>query len=301
MTKRDIVILDTPEISCPAVLLFIFSELCGYFKRRGHNVNCINTISELKDNNVVFMGNTFHVKNPCELLNNQAPNAVYIGWYWRDIDVSSLKYFIHTYEDVYNIYFDSNRVGEFVRLTTLKNSVPLLLRANDEPCLIGNYERKVERDYCYMGWCYNELLQLLPNREEFKGFCHGVINHNEYLNYEDRKKIYLSSMFALGVQSDLDIRSEKVTQRIYEGLAYGCIVLTNSKAACEQTNNIAVYVSSKDDVEKTMRYYKENPHVILEKQQQGYEFTKRLGTNELSMQKFKDKFSKLFSINIEEQ
>ena len=299
MTKRDIVILDTPEISCPTVLLFIFTELCGYFKRRGHSVKIIKKISKLTNNCLVFMGNKFHVNNPCELLNNQAPDALYIGWYWRDIDVSPLKYFVHTYEDVQNIYYDKHRIKEFIHLTTSRNSVPLLLRANDDPSLIGTYEKNVERDFCYMGWCYNRLLELLPGKE-FTSLCHGVVYHYEYYSYEERKKIYLSSTFTLGIQSPEAVSSGQVTQRIYEGLAYGCIVLTNSQAACEQTNNIAIYVSSKEDVEKTMRHYKENPHLIVEKQQQGYEFAKKLGTNELTMQKFKEKYNKLFGINIEE-
>jgi hypothetical protein len=245
------------------------------------------------------MGNTFNVKNPVEILNKQAPNALYIGWYWRNIDVSSLKYFVHTYEDLHNIYYDKDRIKEFVYLTTTINSVPLLFRANEYPELIGTHKRNVERDFCYMGWCHNSLLDLIPRNGE-TGLCHGVIHHHEYFNYDKRKEIYLSSTFALGIQPPSAITGKVVTQRIYEGLAYGCVVLTNSQAACEQTDNIAVYVSSRQDVEEKIRYYKEHPELILEKQKQGYEFVKKCGTNELSMQKFKDKFETLFGINIEE-
>jgi hypothetical protein len=291
--QREIVILDCHEISCPTVLMFIFKDLCGYFERRNIVVKIAKNLSELHDNSVVFMGNMFHVDNPVEVLKKQAPKSLYIGWYWRNMDVSQLEHFIHIYEDVRNIYYDQHRIKEFVYLTTIVNSVPLLLRANEDPKLVGRYERNVERDFCYMGWCHHSLLELIP-RNEYTGFCHGVIYHHEYFDYDKRREIYLSSTFALGIQSQEAVAGKVVTQRIYEALAYGCVVLTNSQGACEQTDNIVVYVSSREEVEKTMSYYKENPNLILEKQRQGYELIKKCGTNELSMQKIKDKCETLF-------
>jgi spore maturation protein CgeB len=74
------------------------------------------------------------------------------------------------------------------------------------------------------------------------------------------------------------------SQRIYEGLAYGCIVLSNSLPACEQTNNIVVYVDSLKDLEEKMTYYKNNPDLIKQKQEQGYAFVKKHGTNEKSVE-----------------
>ena len=45
--KRDIFILDCPEIKCPLVLIYVFKELCGYFERNDYNVKITNNINEL--------------------------------------------------------------------------------------------------------------------------------------------------------------------------------------------------------------------------------------------------------------
>lgn len=137
-------------------------------------------------------------------------------------------------------------------------------------------------DYCYIGWRYCE--NLVP--EKFKGLYYGVNDHKLFLDYEKRKNIYLSSLFALGFQSDENIHSKHVSQRIFEGLVYGCIVLSNSLPACEQTNNIVIHVSTRDDIERIMTYYIDNPDLAEKKRKEGYEFSKQFGTNQLSAQNY---------------
>jgi hypothetical protein len=295
MNKREIIILDCNEIKCHLVVKFVYIELCGYFIRQNYTVKIINNVKELTNNCIVFMGNNFNCKNPCELLNLYAPDAIYIGWYWHNIDVATLKYFIYTYENVMNIYFDSNRINEFIKMTSSPNNVPLLLRANDDPLLIGKYPRLIENDYCYMGWEYCN--HLIPSNK-FKGIYYGIKDHSKFLDYETRKQIYLSSIFALGFQSDGNIGYKHVSQRIYEGLAYGCIVFSNSLPACEQTNNIVIYITSLTDLENKMIYYKNNPKLIMQKQNEGYEFIRKFGTNQVSVNKFGDLIKSNFGIEI---
>jgi hypothetical protein len=300
MLKKEIIILDCPEIKCHLVFLFVLKELCGYFVRNGYIVKVVNNINELHDNCVVFMGND--IKNSrnnysmiINLLNLHAPNAIYIGWYWDKINASELKYFVHTYENVLNINHDPKRVYSFIKLTKSKVNTPLLLRANEEPLLIGTYERHIKYDYCYMGWNYCSYMKPGNN---FTGYYLSTCNHKDFIDYDARKKIYLSSIFALGFQSDGNIGYKHVSQRIFEGLAYGCIVLSNSLPACEQTNNIVVYVSSKKDLEEKMIYYKNNPDKILQKQLEGYEWSKKFGTNDFSIQKFREVIKKNYNMKV---
>ena len=289
LLKRDIIILDCDEIKCPKVLMFVFVELCQGFKDLGFNVKIINNISEITNNTIVFMGNSFKKPNVELLLNYYAPDAIYIGWYWQDENTNLLKHFIYTYENFLN---PDKRINLIKRKP---NNCPLLLRASEHPNNIGTYEKNIIYDYCYMGWDYRP--DLVPS-EKFKGLYHGVRDHNKFLSYNDRKKIYLSSKFALGIQSNENINFKHVSQRIYEGLAYGCIVLTNSSAACEQTNNIAVFVQSKQDIEDKINFYNENYALMRQKQQEGYEFVKLYGTNHYSIDKFATCIKNTFGITI---
>lgn len=276
--KREIVILDCPEIGCPLVLLYVYKELTGYFQRNNYKVKVVKDVTKLQDHSIVFMGNRIR-GDPVELLASIAPNAIYIGWYWQNIATDKLPYFIYTYEN------RLNDVSErMVQNQSFKHNAPLLLRADEDPLLVGSYPKKIVYDYCYMGWRYCQ--SLVP--KHFKGVYHGVTDHRQFLNYETRKQIYLSSLFALGFQCEENIEMKHVSQRIYEGLAYGCIVLSNSWPACEQTNHIVVHVTTREEVEKTMSYYLKHPELMERKRQEGYAFSKQFGTNQVSAQKIMD-------------
>jgi hypothetical protein len=54
---RDILILDCPEIGCPLVLLYVFTEFAGYFKTTWtYPVSVVKNVSDLHDNSIVLMG-----------------------------------------------------------------------------------------------------------------------------------------------------------------------------------------------------------------------------------------------------
>lgn len=269
---KDIFILDCPEISCPLVMIYVFTEFCGCLRRRGNNVKIIKQLSEIHNDCIVLMGNYFHAPNPVELLYKQAPNAIYLGWYWHGRDVSTLKNFTHIYENYKNI----ERDGRIRFLSKIPNSIPLLLRADEDPKDIGSYKRIVTRDYCYMGCPYcQEFIPTSP----FTGIYHYG-GWKKYLSYNERRDIYLSSTFALGFQSQSNIDNEHVSQRIYEGMAYGCVVLTNSQPAVDQTNGVPILFTSKHDLEEKMHYYLDHPEELKKKQEDGYEFVRKYGTNE---------------------
>ena len=290
-SKREILILNCEEIKCCLVLSYVFKELCQAFADNGHIVREVTNIRDLHDNSIVFMGNESRVSNSVELLNQIAPNAIYIGWYWYDIDVTALRYFIYTYENI--LTPPTLRKPTFDIMQRGKNHCPLLLRASDHPDKIGSYEREVRMDYCFMGWRYKE--NWVPS-SKFSGLYHGVYNHEAFLDYNRRRQIYLSSKFALGFQCDENITGQHVSQRIYEGLAYGCVVFSESPAACEQTDNIVVLIESKTDLESKMEYYSNNLDKLKEKQQQGYDFVKKRGTNHYAISKFVDVIENVFNI-----
>ena len=303
---REIIILDCPEIPCRLVLIYVFQELCDAFKEIGYNVKIIKNIKNIHNDSIIFMGDPGDVQYniPVDLLFKFAPEAIYIGWYWGNlVDINKLKYFIFTYENYLNIqpYLGDNTIyyhhiyyNAFNFAIKQKNNCPLLLRANDLPIKIGYYERNPIRDYCYMGWVYKQ--NLIPTK--FNGLYYATHNHEQYLSYEDRKEIYLSSHFALGFQHDINIINCHVSQRIYEGLAYGCVVFSESLPAVEQTNGIVVYIKSKADLEEKMQYYLDNPQEIEKKQHEGYLFIKKYGTNQYAINKFIKVIKYCFDIEI---
>jgi len=146
-----------------------------------------------------------------------------------------------------------------------------------------------------MGWNYHP--EWVPSGK-FTGIYHGFRHWSEYLSFAQRKAIYLSSKFALGFQSEENILAGHVSQRIFEGLAYGCIVFSESGPACQQTEGIVQCISSKESLEERMEYFGAHPDEVLALQQRGYDFIRRAGTNNLSVGLFHGTIRSCFGVDI---
>jgi hypothetical protein len=163
------------------------------------------------------------------------------------------------------------------------DAVPLLLRAKEAPERIGSYPRPpAQRDYCFMGGGYKKNW-LPPPSFSLTGLYHEVTNHN-FLSYEDRRDIYLTTRFSLAFQSDENIRTGHLSQRVFEGLAYGCIVFCENPLAEQYTRGAVLTIQSPEDLWAKMKEWKEAPEdKIREQQERGYEWSRRFGTNRTSM------------------
>lgn len=282
MYKTEVLILDCPEISCPKVLVIVFLELCGVFERQNIPVRVIHDMKQIHNDAIVFLGDFVHVAEPGRLLSEISTQAFYVGWYWHKQDTSMLPFFLHVYENVLadaTLLPDKVEMKKFMESTP--NSCPLLLRANEPPYRIGTYPRSKVYDYCFMG---GRMCEWLIPSHRFQGFYHGVHDTDEYMKYEDRRDIYLSSTFALGFQTDDNIRNGHVSQRIFEAMAYGCVVLSHSLHASIQTDGIVEYVEPhREKYAERMDFFLQNPHYIEKKQQRGYEFVRKFGTNDYAI------------------
>lgn len=279
--KREVLLLDCPEIQCPKVLRIVFLEWCGAFLRKNIQVRVIDKITDIHDDAIVLLGDFIHVGNPGKLLSDISTKAVYIGWYWHKQDTSTLPpYFLHVHENVLSQTLLPDKVG-MMAFMGQNISCPLLLRANEDPSLVGTYPRKSLYDYCFMGGMMCEWM--VPSHK-YKGFYYGVHDTDQYMKYEDRRDIYLSSTFALGFQTNDNIQNGHVSQRIFEAMAYGCVVLSHSLHASLQTEGIVEYVGpNRENYAERMAFFLQHPEYIRQKQQKGYEFVRKYGTNEFSV------------------
>lgn len=274
----EVLILDCPEIQCPPVLRIVFWEFCGAFRRKGVSVRIINQMTEIHNDAIVLMGDWVRVDNPGGLLAKVSAKAIYVGWYWHKQDTSLLPNFLHIYENV--IMSDTLLPDKIEVLRFMKTvpSCPLLLRADEDPEKIGTYPRQHLYDYCFMG---GRMCEWLVPDHKFKGVYYGSHDISGYMSYDERRPIYLASVFALGFQTDDNIRNGHVSQRIFEAMSYGCVVLSHSLHASIQTDGIVEYVEpDRDKYAERMEFFLRHPEYMRNKQERGYEFVKKYGTNE---------------------
>lgn len=285
--KRLIQLPRFQELNPLPVMKQVFDELTAAFKDYNCEIKVVNSIDELEDDGIIFLddaaGQYINNKELYIEIGKRCPSTVFVCWYWRDVSFQPFKYIIYTGEH----HLRQSPVNDYMSHSKF---IPLKLRANDSPKLIGKYHRNVQRDYCFMGGGYK--MDWMPNG--FIGLYHRVIYDN-YLSYDERRNIYLSSTFALAFQSDENIKTGHLSQRIFEGLAYGCITLCENKLAEYITDGAVIYISSKEDLTQKMQYYKENPQLISEKQKQGYEWIQKYGTNRVSVQLFLDKIKDIYN------
>lgn len=281
--KRLIQWIQLPELSPLPVMDRVFEEFATSFKDFGCEVRRVSSWEELENGGLIFLDDAagqyhepqfhgYHFR-----ISQQCPQSIMIGWYWTHPTYRPFPRMIVTGEH----YVHRNQVSPSIQSYMLRSDfVPLLLRANEEPSLIGTYPRNIQRDYCFMGGGYK--MDWIPPSNEFTGLYHRVI-YNNYLSYDERRVVYLSSQFALAFQSDENIRTGHLSQRIFEGLAYGCIVFCENQLASQYTNGAVIHVTSKEDLWKKMREWKDDSERIRQHQEKGYEWSRQFGTNRTSM------------------
>lgn len=293
--KRLIQLPRFNEINPMPVMTHVFDELTDAFKDYNFTINIVKSINNLEDGGIIFLdnsgGNYIYNKDIYIQIAEKCPNSVFICWYWKDLSFQPFKYIIYTGE----YYMNKDIQTEHTEYMLHPKFVPLKLRANDSPEMIGNYNRNIKRDYCFMGGGYK--MDWVPS--DLSGIYHRVIWDN-YLSYNERRDIYLSSIFAFAFQSDENIRTGHLSQRIFEGLAYGCITLCENKLATDYTGGAVIYISSKEDLLNKILFYKKHPELIVKKQQEGYDWIKKYGTNRISIKLFLDKIKEIYNIEFDQ-
>ena len=300
---KNLYILDNTNDKLNPVVRLLFRDLSGGFKRLGFNINYNANVYNITNNSIILFDNNVN-DNSIQYLSNNITNSLFIGWCCHTsnikqkfINLNMLFITAHTTKPRVYVKPNSNKKElDFDQYNIVKDKqyVPLFHRVNESPNLIGSYNRNVKYDWCHIGKIYNN--NLLP-KNKFTNNKVEAETIGKYINSDERRDIYLSSLIHIATQGDQNILDGHVSQRVYEGLAYGCIVLSNSHVALTETNNIVEYVNSIQDVENKIEYYKKNPEKVKEKQKLAYEFIKKYGTNKFSIDKINEKSKQLYNID----
>lgn len=282
--KRLIQWIQIPDFAPLPVMDRVFEECTAAFKDDGCAVRRVTRWEEVEDGGLIFLDDAGgRYRDPSfqphhERLATMCPKSVMICWYWMDTTYRPFQQMLVTGEHhIHRRQISPEKQAYMLR----PDFVPLLLRANEPPERVGTYPREPQRDYCFMGGGYK--MDWIPPQERFTGLYHRVIYTN-YLSYEDRRAIYLSSRFALAFQSDENIHTGHLSQRIFEGLAYGCIVFCENPLASQYTRGAVITVTSREDLWAKMEEWScASPDQLREQQERGYNWIRRYGTNRVSM------------------
>lgn len=287
---RRIALLNSPELPHLGTHLAACSEFINGFIPFDFHAYIANQMNEIVDADIILLSSHGPVtKDKLDNLNAINPNAVYILWYFHKfIDIIPFKKWILTGEHfVYPPQLESHIPLHKINIS-IPNYCSLMLRVNEDPDKIGTYSKIIKYNGCFMGTTY------MPDWVEgLDNIVYYSVENNKLLSDLERKEIYLQSKIGFGFQHPDNIKNHHITQRIFEAMAYGCVVLTPTKAAEDITNGIVVYVSDKADFLNKYNYYLSHPEECEKKIIAGYEWCKKYGTNRYSAQLFLDKIKEL--------
>lgn len=302
--KRLVQLPRFPELQNYLVMNIIYDELTNAFKDYNCEIRIVHKLEELQNEGIIFLSHGLSDRSDNDVyikISQICPDVLFYCWYWCNQpsyvpydDFQPFKYIIYTGNNILKLPTVPALINEYNNYQTSSKFCPLKLRANEHPDLVGTYPRNVVRDYCFMGGGYKQ--HWVPS--EFTGIYHRVIYDN-YLPYDTRREIYLSSFFAFGFHGEWPIDCGSISQRVFEGMAYGCIVLCDNPMAEQITDGIVVTVHSKDDLIEKMNFYKTHPELVIQKQQKGYEWVKKYGTNRESVRILLEKAKSLYNLDFD--
>jgi hypothetical protein len=290
--------INTKEIPSPGNFIFTAKKFLNGFRYNNIEIGEINTLDDIEkynsENTCFFLSNHFCSidKKVSYEIGKKLDKCFFICFHFNfeeDLRYNMpFKKYIITGEH-YQIPPKSSQqhIDAYKFSSECKNWLPLTFSSGADPNLVGNLERKDIYDSMFVGAPYkSDWINRLNN-----GFFH--VSQSDFISEEDRVNAFLSSRVCLGFHGDANIMNGCVTERVFEGLSYGCVVLSDNILASNLTNGIVEYVSSFDEVFNFIEMCK-NDNFFYEKQKMGYEFIKNNGLYYHEANKFLEKIKEIY-------
>jgi hypothetical protein len=280
--------VNTPEYPTRGTHFFMTEKFINGFSLNGLEVGQISNFNQVQDSEdqiFVMCDNFYDYRRPnwkddFRSLAEKFKNTTWVFWTFHNVlpHFEHFPFEKHFFTGEYYRKPDFSILGEnFKQYLELDNYVNLPFAANIHPEDVDSYiaRRNEIYDASFVGCAYKKdwVEQLKAKFNCFAYFSPPFITDEDRLEHG-----FLRTRICLGFNADDNIKNGLPTERIFEGLAYGCVVLTDCKMAEEATDGIAVYVEDYQDLEKKVDFYTKNQSAREEKQRLGVEYAKNKGT-----------------------
>jgi len=282
-TVKKIFLMNSPELPTSGTHMFTTSKFLSSFTYYGYEVFIANKLDDIVNGSIVLLSShgidhpIISKKIGTDAINYLAttfPDSVYLCWFYHHYYHSiPFKKFIITGEHFRMKPALESHIPFWNIQEKINNYVPLTFACALFPNVIGTIERKETLNGCFMGTAYkHDWVYNLDNIAYLPGLCNG-----RELKEEDRIKTFLSSKIAFGFHNDNNVLNNVVVERVFEGMAYGCVVISDSPAAGVITGGIVQVAKNKSEFLDIYNRLLNNDAVRLELQRRGYLWAKENG------------------------
>ena len=284
--------MNSPELPTPGTHYYTCSKFSKGFEKHGYSVIEANTLDIIEDGSIVLLsdhGITPNRENGLNILNYLAEkytNTVFICWFYHQYyEEIPFKKFIITGEHFHKKPLLDNHIFCWDLQNRINNYVPLTFSSSLYPEQVESLPRNETINGCFIGTAYKpDWVNDLQNIVYISG---NNFPENERIN------VFLSSKIAFGFHADANILNNVVVERVFEGMAFGCVVISDNPVAAEITDNIVQVCSSKEEFLIIYDRLLNNDEERIQIQQRGYEWIKEKGLYTHVAKKFLNKCDEL--------
>lgn len=297
MRDKKIYLATLAEWPCPGSHYLHTKKFLTSFEAHGYKYGEISRISDVDS---VFPGDIVYLSNhgftgrelPIEFFSRLGERgANTILWFWHDqLELGENffgKNYILTGEHFYSMPHLAEHIFRWNIQQGSPNYVPLTFSSSLRPDEIDMQVRTEKYLAHFIGNGYksdiNRRLRL-----RFRGI--QIQNTPPFISERRRTQIFLSSKVALGWHSDDNIKNNVVVERVFEGLAFGNVVISDTPIARDITDGIVEFADSYEVARDFLIRIKKDSTFVKHKRELGMAWAKANGTYWHVAKKFIDHF-----------
>lgn len=295
--SNNVYMMNSKELPTEFTHYFTVSKFIKGFENIGFNIKEAKNSDDITDNSIVILSNhglskpnyMIHLK----YLADNYPNCIYICWYFHNIynDIP-FKKFILTGEHFHAKPKLSSHITCWNLQQNIDNYHPFTFGANVKESDIGLLNRDEKYNACFIGSTYK--YNWITGLDNIIYLGSNTWTAEKPINEQLRIQYFLNSKICLGFHSDANIHNNVVTERVYEGLAYGCVVISDNPIASELTDGIVQIARNKEQFKELYFNLLNDDCKRKELQQKGYEWVKKNGLYSIIAESFIKKINNLY-------
>jgi len=280
-----IALFNSKLMPCPGTHYLHTKKFLSGFEIHGYTfieISDAQGLSILGKDDLVYISNHGLAENCIsELFQIKKCGALPIFWYGHDhLDMISSVFsfrFLLTGEHFRKAPTLEPHFRYWKMQNGLTNYVPLTFASGLAVNKIGAFSRQDKHSAHFIGNGYKRLRNF-----GIKTLSEDtiVINTPPFLSEIRRMEIFLSSRVALGWHSKQNLLNHVIVERVFEGLAFGNLVVTDHPDAHEVTDGIVEYVNNIQETLELIKKARVDKKYFHEKQELAYSFAKSYGTYE---------------------
>jgi spore maturation protein CgeB len=289
---KNFYLMNSNELPTPGTHYYTTSKFSKAFEYYGYTVLEAKTLDSIIDGSIVLLSDHGITPNKemgflyLNYLSKKYPNTIFICWFYHKYyNEIPFKKFIITGEHFHKKHFLEGHIFCWDLQNKINNYVPFTFSSSLFPKDVGNFTRNEIINGCFIGTAYkHNWINGLQNI--------AYVTGNKYPENE-RIRLFLSSKIAFGFHADDNILNNVVVERVFEGMAYGCVVISDNPVAAEITDNIVQVCTSKDEFLNIYNRLLNNDDERKELQKRGYNWIKKNGLYTHVVEKFLNKCNEL--------